>query len=70
MNRNVTFYPKEENFSQILFFTNNINYNQYNNYYLRCIFVIRNCNDFSCYEIQSKFFYSILFYTFIIIIVN
>jgi len=54
--RNVTFFPKEENFSQILYFTNNKNNNENNNIYLRCIFVISNCNDFSCYEIQSKFF--------------
>ncbi|KAG4089416.1 hypothetical protein H8356DRAFT_1718566, partial [Neocallimastix lanati (nom. inval.)] len=51
---NVTFFPKEENFSQILYFTSNYNNNENNNIYLRCIFVIRNCNDFSCYEIQKS----------------
>ncbi|ORY27417.1 hypothetical protein LY90DRAFT_513463 [Neocallimastix californiae] len=43
-----------ENFSQILYFTSNYNNNENNNIYLRCIFVISNCNDFSCYEIQKS----------------
>ncbi|ORX75593.1 hypothetical protein BCR32DRAFT_296803 [Anaeromyces robustus] len=51
---NVTFYPKEENMNQVLYFSNNDSNNKDRNIFVRCIFVIRNCNDFSCYEIQKS----------------